>query len=64
MPACIPMVGPMLKPMKKLDFPHILNAMPGCQDPQNLQSPGRTGYLGSAPGESITPFSIYQSLIL
>ena len=64
MPACIPVVGPILKPMKKLDLPHMLKAMPGCQDPQNLQSPGRTGYSGSAPDLRKTPFSIYPSLIL
>lgn len=57
-PACAPMVGPMLRPMKKLDLPHKWNAMPGCQDPQNFQSPGRTGNSGSAPGDCTTPFSI------
>jgi hypothetical protein len=35
-PACAPMVGPMLRPMKKLNLPHKWNAMPGCQDPVGI----------------------------
>lgn len=42
-PAWRPKEGPMLKPRKRFDFPHMLMAIPGCQEKYQEQPPGLQG---------------------